>query len=85
MKLFIYKEKLSDLQKVKSVLELEGEICALDPSVKRVRQQIYVLTKNEHLDIWKEDGNCQDGMTRATLNRDGTPRKHKRYFLEWAL
>ena len=85
MKLFIYNNKLTDLQKVRSVLELEGEICSLDPSVKRVRQQIYVLIKEEHLDIWKEDCDCQDGMTRATLNRDGTPRKHKRYFVEWAL
>ena len=85
MKLFIYNNKLTDLQKVRSVLELEGEICALDPCVKRVRQQIYMLCKYEHLDVWKEDCDCKEGKMRAKLNLDGTPRKHKRYFLEWAL
>ena len=85
MKLFIYNNKLTDLQKVRSVLELEGEICSLDPNIKRVRQQIYVLCKDEHFDVWKEDCSCKEGKMRATLNRDGTPRKHKKYFLEWAL
>lgn len=83
--MFIYNNKLTDLQKVRSVLELEGEICSLDRNVKRVRQQVYVLQKKEFMDIWMEDCNCKDGKMVAKLNLDGTPRKHKKYLLEWAI
>ena len=82
--LILYKE-VTDLQKVRSLLEIEGEICSLDPSVSRVRQQIYILQKDFFLDIWKEDCDCREGMIRAKLNLDGTPRKHKKYVLDWAL
>ena len=37
------------------------------------------------MDIWMEDCNCKDGKMVAKLNLDGTPRKHKKYLLEWAI
>jgi hypothetical protein len=78
-------KKLTNLQKVRAVLEMEGEICALDPSVTRVRQQVYLLQKEEGMKIYTEDCNCVEGMMKARLNLDGTPRKHKKYVYEWAL
>ena len=39
--LVLYKQ-FTNLQKVRAVLEMEGEICSLDPSVSRVRQQVYL-------------------------------------------
>ena len=40
MKIFIYNNKLTDLQKVRSVLELEGEICSLDPNINEDKKYI---------------------------------------------
>ena len=62
---------------------MEGEICSLDPSVSRVRQQVYLLQKEENFVIYKENCNCVEGMMKATLNNDGTPRKHQKYVHEW--
>ena len=76
---------ISDLQKVRATLELEGEICSLDPEIKRVRQQVYLLQKNEYMDIWKEDCDCSEGKQRATLNKSGIPRVHKKYIKDWVL
>lgn len=77
--------KITNLQKVRAVLELEGEICSLDRSVTRVRQQVYLLQKEEGMTIYTEDCHCVEGMMKARLNLDGTPRKHKKYVNEWAL
>ncbi len=82
--LVLYKQ-FTNLQKVRAVLEMEGEICSLDPSVSRVRQQVYLLQKEENFVIYKENCNCVEGMMKATLNNDGTPRKHQKYVHEWAL
>ena len=49
------------------VLEMEGEICSLDPSVSRVRQQVYLLQKEENFVIYKENCNCVEGMMKAHL------------------
>jgi predicted nucleic acid-binding Zn finger protein len=82
--LVLYKD-LTNLQKVRAILEMEGEICSLDPSVTRVRQQVYLLQKEENFVIYKENCNCVEGMMKVRLNLDGTPRKHQKYIHEWAL
>ena len=45
---------------------MEGEICSLDPSVSRVRQQVYLLQKEENFVIYKENCNC-GGMMKVHL------------------
>tara|TARA_R100000742_G_C4171468_1_gene9594 strand:+ start:205 stop:447 length:243 start_codon:yes stop_codon:yes gene_type:complete len=77
-------DKISEIKKVRAVLELEGEICSKDGSINRVREQIYRLQKHDYMDIWKEDCNCVEGMMRSKLNKSGIPRKHKKYVLDWA-
>lgn len=65
--------ELSSFEKVRYILELEGEICSRDEVVPRVRQIIYELRKETKMDIYPQVCIC-----------DNNNRMHLKYIYDWA-
>jgi hypothetical protein len=67
------KKELSSFNKVRYILELEGEICSRDDVVPRVRQIIYELKKETTMEIFSEVCICENNS-----------RLHLKYIYDWA-
>jgi len=82
-----YLEKdLSSFKKLFYVMELEGEICSLNPEFNtngNLRKNIARMKKIYNSDIYMENCNC-DLKQKAPLTKSGVPRVHKKYVKEWA-
>ena len=77
--------ELSDRRKIRILLEMDQEICSLDPEFKsgNLRRYVHQFTKEFGWVIYRENCNC-DNKAKGTLNKDGTPRKHNKYIKDWA-
>jgi len=82
-----YLEKdLSSFKKLFYIMELEGEVCSLDPEFNNngnLRKNISRIKKIYNSDIFMETCNC-DFKQKAPLTKSGVPRVHKKYVKEWA-
>ena len=78
--------KLSDFKKIRYILEMEGELCSIDPEFDNdtIRKAVNRLNKHFDAKIWREACNCINAA-KQPLNKDGTPRKHSKYFKDWAV
>jgi hypothetical protein len=77
---------LSDRQKVRIILEMDEEICSIDPEFKKgiIRKYVHQFKNELNWIIYNEECNC-DNKAKGTLNMDGTPRKHKKYVKDWVI
>tara|TARA_R100001460_G_scaffold32709_1_gene64105 strand:+ start:1961 stop:2218 length:258 start_codon:yes stop_codon:yes gene_type:complete len=76
---------LSDRQKIRILLEMDQEICSIDPEFPKgsIRKYVNEFKKIYDYTIYRESCNC-DFKAKGTLNKDGTPRKHTKYVKDWA-
>ena len=66
-------KEMSSFNKVRYILELEGEICSRDEVVPRVRQIIYELKQQTTMQIYPQVCIC-----------DNNSRMHLKYIYDWA-
>jgi len=81
-----YLEKdLSSFKKLFYIINLEGEICSLNPEFNKngnLRKNIARMKKIYNSDIFMETCNC-DFKQKAPLTKSGVPRVHKKYVMDW--
>ncbi len=79
-------KNVSEFKKIRYILELEGQICTLDPEFSdngNLRKAVNRLRTQYNSTIYLEECNCSLKQ-KAKLNANGTPRKHKSYKKDWA-
>ena len=78
-------KNLSEIKKIRYILELGGELCGIDPQFTNdtIRKAVAKLNKDFDLKIWREPCNCINAVNQP-LNMDGTPRQHSKYMKDWA-
>jgi hypothetical protein len=77
---------ISVFRKIRYILELEGELCGIDPQFENdtLRKAVARLNKEFGSKIWREPCNCINAVNQP-LNKDGTPRKHSKYMKDWVV